>query len=290
VTNAADTSLSELGTPTQTARHGAGAPFLLVLPLVAVLAIFFLGPLAWNFGESLTFGGRAPSVGQYLRVLTDPYYVAVIAQTLLLAVAVTLGTLLLGYPLAFAVARSHGWVKSALIFVVVAPLLINVVVRSYGWMVILGNSGVINSLLKMMGFAKLELMYNWGAVAIALIQVLLPFMVLAVSGTIETIDRTLEEAATTLGASRRAVLRHVVLPLSRDGILAGSILVFTLTVGSFVTVMLLGDTSTMVMPLLIYQQLTVVSDWPFAGAMGTVLLAVVVAVLWLQARGRRAPA
>jgi putative spermidine/putrescine transport system permease protein len=244
VTDAADTPRSALRAPARRACSARSAPALLVLPLVAVLAVFFLGPLAWNFGESLTFGGRSPSAGQYLRVVTDTYYLAVVAQTMILAVAVTLGTLLLGYPLAFAVARSHGWVKSALIFVVVAPLLINVVVRSYGWMVILGNSGVINSLLKAFGFAKLELMYNWGAVAVALVQVLLPFMVLAVAGTIETIDRTLEEAATTLGASRREVLRHVVLPLSRDGILAGSILVFTLTVGSFVTVMLLGDTST----------------------------------------------
>jgi ABC-type spermidine/putrescine transport system permease subunit I len=268
----------------------AGGPALLVLPLAAMLAVFFLGPLGWNFAESLSFGGRAPSVGQYLRVLTDGYYLAVVAQTLLLAVAVTAATLLLGYPLAFAVARSRGWAKSTLIFVVVAPLLINVVVRSYGWMVILGNSGVVNALLKALGLAKLELMYSWGTVAVALVQVLLPFMVLAIAGTIETIDRALEEAATTLGASRRAVLRHIILPLSRDGILAGSILVFTLTVGSFVTVMLLGDTSTMVMPLLIYQQLTVVSDSPFAGAMGTILLAAVVAVLWLQARGRRAPA
>jgi putative spermidine/putrescine transport system permease protein len=290
VTDAAQPSSRIVRAPAPRAPRVTRAPWLLVLPLVMVLAIFFLGPLTWNFGESLTFEGRSPSAGQYLRVLSDPYYLAVIGQTLLLAVVVTAGTLVLGYPLAFAVARSEGWLKSALIFIVVAPLLINVVVRSYGWMVILGNSGVINSILKAFGFARLDLMYNWGAVAVALIQVLLPFMVLAVAGTIETIDRTLEEAATTLGASRRAVLRHVVLPLSRDGILAGSILVFTLTVGSFVTVMLLGDTSTMVMPLLIYQQLTVVSDWPFAGAMGTVLLAVVVAVLWIQARGRRAAA
>jgi putative spermidine/putrescine transport system permease protein len=253
-------------------------------PLALVFLIFFVAPLIWNIHESLRFGKDPLSVGQYARILTDGYYLTVLAHTLLLGVAVTFFSLLLGYPLAFAVARSTGWWKSALMFIVVAPLLINVVVRSYGWMVILGGAGVINAILKGLGLPKMELMYNWAAITVALVHVLLPFMVLAIAGTIEMIDRSLEEASTVLGAPPRQVLRHIIVPLSLDGVVTGCVLVFTLTVGSFVTVMLLGDTGTVVLPLLIYQQLVVVSDWPFAGAMGTVLLVLVTLVLWLQGR------
>jgi ABC-type spermidine/putrescine transport system permease subunit I len=258
--------------------------FALLAPLALIFLVFFIGPLIWNFQESLRFRNDPLSIGQYARIFTDGYYLTVLTHTLLLGLVVTVLSLVLGYPLAIAVARSTGWWKSALMFIIVAPLLINVVVRSYGWMVILGGSGVINAILKGFGLPKLELMYNWAAITVALVHVLLPFMVLAIAGTIEMIDRTLEEAATQLGAPPRQVFRHVILPLSLDGVITGSVLVFTLTVGSFVTVMLLGDTGTAVLPLLIYQQLVVVSDWPFAGAMGTVLLVIVTAVLWLQGR------
>lgn len=265
-------------------RKSRWGPLALMAPLALIFLIFFVGPLVWNFHESLRFGKDPLSVGQYTRVLADGYYLTVILHTLLLGGAVTVFSLLLGYPLAFAVARSTGWWKSALMFIIVAPLLINVVVRSYGWMVILGGSGVINAALKGMGLPKLELMYNWAAITVALVHVLLPFMVLAIAGTIEMIDRSLEEAGTVLGAPPRQVLRHIIVPLSMDGVITGCVLVFTLTVGSFVTVMLLGDTGTVVLPLLIYQQLVVVSDWPFAAAMGTVLLVIVTAILWLQGR------
>ena len=266
------------------------AVILLLAPLIVVLAVFFVGPLVYNLQQSVRFKGELLSVGQYARVFTDAYYLTVLAHTLALGAVVTVISLIVGYPLAFAVARATGWWKTSLIFIVVAPLLINVVVRSYGWMVVLGGSGVINAALQAIGLGKAELMYNWVAIAVALVHVLLPFMVLAIASTIETIDRSLEEAATVLGASRREVFLNVVLPLSAEGIVTGAILVFTLTVGSFVTVMLLGDTKTMVLPLLIYQQLVVVSDWPFAGAMGAVLLAIVLIVLWLQGRLRGAPA
>jgi ABC-type spermidine/putrescine transport system permease subunit I len=131
-------------------------------------------------------------------------------------------------------------------------------------------------------------MYGWTAVTVALVQVLLPFMALAIASTLEVLDPRLGEAAQVLGASRRRVFLHVTLPLSREGLITGAILCFTLTVGSFVTVMLLGRNSTMTMPLLIYQQLTVASNWPFAAAMGATLLGLVAVVIgsaaWLHAR------
>lgn len=256
-------------------------------PLLVFLLIFFVGPLLLVLAESLHLSELTVDFSAYVRIFTDAYYLRVIADTIILGVAVTVICAVIGYPLAYAIARSKGLRKSLLIFTIVIPLLVNVVVRSFGWMVLLSGKGALNWLLTSLGIPPVSLMYQWGGVVIALVHVLLPFMVLSLASTLETLDIQLEEAAAALGATRAKIFRHVILPLSYEGLFTGSILVFTLCVGSFVTVMLLGSTSTMVLPLLIYQQLNVVSDWPFAGAMGMTLLAIVMSMLWLQSRARR---
>jgi ABC-type spermidine/putrescine transport system permease subunit I len=261
---------------------------LALAPILVVLGVFFVGPLAVNFAESLKSTSGAEGFHQYARIFGDRYYLTVIGQTLVFGAGVTVLCALLGYPMGYAIARSSGALKALLILLVVAPLLVNVVVRSFGWMVILGGSGAVNAALRALGLPKAELMYNWTGVTIAMVHVLLPFMVLSVASSLEALDRRIEEAAAVLGAPPLRVFRHVTLPLSTEGLVTGAILVFTLTIGSFVTVLLLGKTSTMVLPLLMYQQLTVSSDWPFAAAMGMTLLVLVSLVLWLQARLRAA--
>jgi ABC-type spermidine/putrescine transport system permease subunit I len=263
-------------------ERGGVAAALGLAPLTLVLVVFFIGPLLINLSESLRGPGGAIGFAQYVRILGDRYYLTVIGQTLLFGVTLTIITAILGYPLGYAIARAQGWIKSLLIFAVIAPLLVNVVVRSFGWMVLLGGSGAINAGLVALGLSKLELIYNWTGVSIAMVHVLLPFMALSVASTLETLDWRLEEAASVLGASPSRVFRAITFPLSLEGLITGSILVFCLAIGSFVTVLLLGKTSTMILPLLIYQQLTVSSDWPFAAAMGVVLLLLVSLVLWSQ--------
>lgn len=270
------------------APRGGGRGWLLVAPALLLLGLFFVGPLLVNFQQSLRVGPARYGLAQYGRILGDAYYLGVVGQSVLLSLAVTAATLLLGYPLAFAIARSGGALKSVLMFVVVAPLLVNVVIRSFGWMVILGRSGVVNSALAALGLPTIDIANSWLSIATALVHVLLPFMVLSIASTLEMVDPRLEDAATTLGASPRRRFLHVTLPLSLEGVIGGSLLVFALTMGSFVTVMLMGDNRTMVLALLMYQQLTVASDWPFAAALGMVLLALVLAVVWLQARLTRA--
>lgn len=268
------------------ARSGDGMrriPFGL-LPVLIFLAVFFAAPLLINLIESFRGPDGTHGVAQFVRIFGDAYYLTVIGQTLLFGLVVTLACALLGYPLGYAVARAEGTFKIVLIFVVVTPLLVNVVVRSFGWLVILGGSGAINAAMRALGLPKLNLIYNWTGVGIAMIHVLLPFMALSVAGTLETLDRRVEDAARVLGAPPLRVFWHVTLPMSAQGLLTGSILCFTLSIGSFVTVLLLGKNSTMVLPLLIYQQLTVASDWPFAAAMGVTLLLLVSAILWLQGR------
>ena len=263
-------------------------PLLLLAPALVFLAVFFIGPLVINVQESLKAPAAFPSAAQYVKIFTDAYYLTVLGHTILFGLAVTLICLLFGYPLAYALARAEGGWKAILLFVVVAPLLTNVVVRSYGWMIVLGGSGLINNVLGRLGFEPLELMYSWGTVTLAMAHVLLPFMVLSIASVLETHDRTLDEAAATLGADPRTVFTQVVFPLSIEGVITGCILVFTVSIGSFVTLLLLGKTSTMTFAVLIYQQLSIASNWAFGAALGMILLVLVVLALWLQGRLRPA--
>jgi ABC-type spermidine/putrescine transport system permease subunit I len=269
-------------------RSRPSAALVLALPAALLLAVFFIGPLLLNLQESLRFEKSFPALGQYGKFFTDSYYLMVLLHTVLFGLGVTILCVLFGYPFAYALVEADPRWKVLLLFVIVAPLLTNVVVRSYGWMILLGGTGLINTLLGRLGFEPLEMMYTWTAVTIAMAHVLLPFAVLSIASVLETRDRALDEAAATLGANPARVFREVVLPLSMEGVVTGAILVFTLAVGSFVTVLLLGKTSTMVIAVLIYQQLTVVSNWSFGAAMGIILLALVLASLALQGRLRRA--
>jgi len=252
---------------------------LLLGPAVLFLIGGFVGPLALALGESLRGG-----VGQYVRVVVDIYYLEVIGATVALAAGVTAACLAIGYPYALILARARGWSKAALLFLLVAPLMVNVVVRSFGWLVIFGRSGLVNAALDLIGLPRIDILNSWTAIGIALVHVLLPFMVLSIAATLEGLDPALEEAAATLGARPWRSFLHVIAPLSVHGAVTGAILVFALSMGSFVTVMMMGDNRTMVLPLLIYQQLTVAGNGPFAATLGMVLLATVLAVFWLQAR------
>lgn len=262
--------------------------WLLLLPVVLFLAVFFVGPVVFNLIESLRLPNGGFGFDAYRRILTDAYFFEVGLQTLTLAAVVTVVCLVLGYPFAYAVARSSGTIKALLIFVLVAPLLVNVVVRSYGWMIVMGGGGLLDTASRGLGLPTVNLMYSWLGIVIALVHVLLPFMVLSIASTLEAVDFNIEDAASVMGATPLQALWHVTIPMSIEGVVTGCIITFTLTVGSFVTVMLLGDNSTMVLPLLIYQRLTTLGDWGAAATLGIVLLVIVMSLLGLQAAfGRR---
>jgi ABC-type spermidine/putrescine transport system permease subunit I len=268
------------------ARWRIETVLLLALPAILLLLVFFIGPLIVNFQESLRLEQSFPSFHHYSKFFGDQYYLMVLGHTVLFGVGVTILCLLFGYPFAYALAETQGRWKAVLLFIVVAPLLTNVVVRSYGWMIVLGGTGLVNTVLGRLGADPLDLMYTWTAVTIAMTHVLLPFAVLSIASVLDGRDRALEEVALTLGASPARVFREIILPMSLEGVVTAAILVFTLSVGSFVTVLLLGKTSTMTVAVLIYQQLTVVSNWGFGAAMGIILLALVLVILALHARLR----
>jgi putative spermidine/putrescine transport system permease protein len=266
--------------PRGVARQTARLPYLLLAPNVVWLALFMLGPIVMLGAISL-HEYRAGvgildiwSADNYAHFLGDPFYRDVLWRTLSMGGMTTLGCLLLGFPLAFALSRLRGFRRSVLYFVLLLPLLTSAVVRTFGWMILLGNNGFINRTLIALGIVEdpLRMMYSMSGIVIALVEVLLPFMVLALDAALLNIDPHLYEAAQNLGARKVRIFFRITLPLVLPGIVSGSVLVFTLAVSAFVTPSLIGGPRIKLMATLIYQQSMGLLNWPFGGAIAFVML------------------
>lgn len=266
----------------------SGLPLL--SPAVALLLVVFVLPVAWMVPMSLSpyqpGKGIQPgwTAAHYGKLLTDTFYLEILGRTILLGVLVTGITLVLGYPVAYALARSRSRFRYWLVILVVFPLLLNLVVRSFGWIVLLANRGLINDTLLALGWieAPIKLLFNFVGLLIGLTHIMLPFMVLVLSSAIQNIDTDLEDAAGVLGANRAVVFFQVTLPLSLPGLLAGSVLVFVLTISAFVTPKLLGGTTYKVMSTLLYDEFLALLNWPFGSAMAFLLTAVVLLLIGLS--------
>jgi len=269
--------------------------FGLLSPSLMLLLGAFLAPLA--FLVPVSFRPYVPGRGigegftgeHYVRFFTDLYYLEIFGRTILLGAIVTTMTLLVGYPLAYFLARTKSRWRSWLTILVVFPLLLNLVVRTFGWIALLANRGLINETLSAVGLIEgpLRLMFNFTGLLIGLTRIFLPFMVLLLVSAIQTIDRSVEEAARVLGASWSETFLKVTLPLSTPGILSGSILVFVLTISALVTPRLLGGPTYKVMSTLIYEQFMSLLNWPRGSAMATILTVVAIAIIALSGRFAR---
>ena len=219
-------------------------------------------------------------------ILGDPFYLLLTARTLGLAALVTLVCLLVGYPLALRISRAGPVLRSVLVTVTLSPLLINLVVRTYAWLVILGDNGVLNTTIRTLGLvdAPLPLAANTFAVAVGLVHNGLPLMVLSLLAVLDRIDPALADAATTLGATPLAVLHRVTGPLSRPGIAAGAVLVFTFTLSAFVTPALLGGNRVTTISTLIYEKFTFSANWPVGATLVILLLVLNLAALAVATR------
>jgi len=240
----------------------------LVLPLGYLLRVSFL-PSGEVVGHA-----SGLSFQNYLRIFGDPFYRLVLRETLETGVLVTLLTLALGFPLGHSLARQRGNKRVWRTGLVLLPLTVSLVVNVFGWLVILGNLGLVNQILAYTGLADapLKLLYSRTAVTVVLTQIALPFQVLSVMSVVANIDPSLEEASANLRASRPKTFFTVILPLAWPGIVAGSTLVFMLTVTAFVTPQLVGGVRTHMIGPIIYEQMIVVLDWPFGAALAVVLL------------------
>jgi putative spermidine/putrescine transport system permease protein len=259
-----------------------------IAPAALLFALFFVLPFAVMAALSLLSGNPVSNpevvftLRNYQRLFESDLYFDALVATLRIGAITTVIALAIGYPLAHWMARMRSRLGHALLLMaLIAPLLTGIVVRTFAWMTLLGDRGVINTTLQWLGAIErpLPLMYNEFGVIVGLVHIYVPFMVLTLVGVIGRIDRSLEEAARGLGASRTRTFLEVTLPLSLPGIVAGSLLVFALAISAYVTPVLLGGTSVLTVPVLIYQQVSASFNLGFAGALGAVLLAVALALV-----------
>lgn len=260
-------------------RTGTLAPVLLFAPCALIYAAFFVWPQASLFWNSVSIGDGL-TLAQYARFAGDGYYWEILGRTIWLGFAVTLITLVLGIPTAYLLARSQSRWASFLLLLTTFPLLISAVVRSFGWMVLFFRDGIISHILLALGLVErpVQTMYTMTGVIVALAQVLLPLMILTLHGVFRSIDRDLEYAAMSLGARPAAALGLVTMRLASGGIVAGSLLVFSLAISAFATPSLVGGARANVMATAIYEQAVELLDWPFASALAAILLVVVLAI------------
>lgn len=253
-------------------------PFLLLGPAVLVNLVGFVWPLLLVAVISLKAGGAGGSIGEaltfksWIRVLTDAFYVRLLVSTVTVSLIVTACTLACSFPLALFIHRSHPRWRNLLIVICISPLLVSAVVRTYGWIVILGDSGFIASTLRAAGLEPFPLIFNRTGLVIGMVEILMPYMILSLMAGFGRLDASLEEAAASLGANRLAVLRVIVIPLTMPGILLGCFLVFVITVSAFITPKVLAGGKVPLLATEIYDQAVLTLDWPVAAVLSYIAL------------------
>jgi spermidine/putrescine transport system permease protein len=260
---------------------------LFLTPAAAVIGVLFLAPLGvvllYSFLSRGVYGGveNPYTLGNYSRLI-DPLYLKILARSFVMAGSATAACLLLGFPLALFISRA-GKRKSLYLGLVMLPFWTSFLVRTYAWMFLLRDTGLINTALLAAGFIQqpLPLLYNAGAVLLGLVYGYLPFAVLPLYATLERIDPNLLEAAADLGAKPWQTVLRVIVPLSAPGLRAGAVLVFIPCLGAYLTPDLLGGAKTVMAGNLIQNQFTSARDWPFGSAASLALMAVAMGMLAL---------
>ncbi len=255
----------------------------LVLPLLFFLAVFYAYPVLAMMLRSVAEPDW--TLENFRAIIAEPVFFHVLWLTFRIALVVTLVCLVLGFPVAYLLARVERATANLLIMLVLLPFWTSILVRTYAWMVLLGRQGLVNQFLLWIGAidAPLRLLNTTFAVYIAMVHILLPFMILPLYSVIRGIDGNLLRAAEGLGASPIGVLRQVLLPLALPGVAAGSLLVFILALGFFITPALVGGPRDLMIAVLIQQQVDLF-NWPMASALAVVLLAAALGVFAALAR------
>ncbi len=263
---------------------------LFLAPAGVIMGVLFLVPLAimlaYSFLTRGAYGGVTAEVtgDNYQRVF-DPLYAAILLRTFVMAGTATLGCLVLGFPLALFISRA-GPRKNLYLQLVILPFWTSFLIRTYAWMFLLRDTGLINSALLAAGLVHqpLPLLYNEGAVFVGLVYGYLPFVVLPLYATLERLDKNLLEAAADLGARPWVTLTRVMIPLCAPGFRAGALLVFIPCLGAYLTPDLLGGSKTVMVGNVIQNQFTTARDWPFGSAVSLLLMAIVMVLLMLLIR------
>jgi putative spermidine/putrescine transport system permease protein len=245
---------------------------LALAPALVLFAVIFAYPNFRFIMSGLTTGlDHAPSLMEILTAKSA--LVRLMLMSIALGLCTTVATLLVGYPIAYYLARStSGW-RHYVFIVMFVPLLFSIVIRTFGWIVLLGSNGLLNSLLVKIGALTEPVvwLYNFPMTVVGLVHVFLPFMVLSIMSALSGVDRRIEDAAIILGANALRAFRYVTLPLSAQGIFGGSVIVFSLTVGAYVTPRLLGGGRVQVLATEIFAQMLEIGDWGMAALLAVAL-------------------
>lgn len=249
-------------------------PASIVVLLIILMPILLLFRYSFNHFDPVDMMQSAFSLENYTRFFGDPYYRQVFFNTVWVAALCTTLALVLGFPVAYFLAKSQSRYKSLFIILLVFPLMVGNVVRAAGWMVILGNAGFVNAILMGLGFSDhpVKLLYTPTAVIIGTTAVVMPYLILTLQSVLEGIDFSVEEAAQNLGATFFTTFRRVVLPIAAPGVAAGTMLVFILCMNAYATPVLLGGTGLTMMAPALYDQITRASNWPFGSALALLLV------------------
>jgi spermidine/putrescine transport system permease protein len=259
--------------------------------LVALFAAPFAIVLAYSFLSRGPYGGvEAPATLENYSRLADPLYLAILLRSFVTAALATAVCLVIGFPAALFIARSTER-RNLYLQLVMLPFWTSFLVRTYAWIFLLRETGLINTALQRLGLihAPLPLLYNDGAVLLGLVYGYVPFMVLPIYASLERLDPSLAEAAADLGARPLTTLFRVIVPLARPGIVAGSVLVFVPCLGAYLTPDLLGGGRSVLVGNLVQNQFTTARDWPFGAAVSVGLMAVVMVILWVFLRRESEP-
>ncbi|MBB5391393.1 MULTISPECIES: ABC transporter permease [unclassified Herbaspirillum] len=275
-------------------------PWLLLTPSMLFLAAFLAVPgillaaLSLRNVDSMLMLLPTYGLAQYAQVFTSPHYLSALGTTLWVAALTAALCVLLAYPAAWLLVatRSRGW-RTLLYVILISPLLTSVVIRTFAWIVLLAQNGLINDILRHTGLidSPLALLWNMKAVIVAYVQVMLPFAVLPLATSLGDIPEALPRASQSLGAGPFHTFTRVILPLTIPGMMSGAIIVFALAAGSYVTPLLIGGRLQPLLPIGIYQQALQIANLPLAAALSLTLLAVTAGIAgvmtYLQKRWER---
>ncbi|MEZ2405827.1 putative spermidine/putrescine transport system permease protein [Bosea sp. OAE752] len=280
-------------------KSRALTPWLLVSPAtllflgLVILPLILTVILSFHVYDHTTGIQDSFTVEHYVRVVTDDYYLAIFWRTLRLAFLTTLICAVIGAPEAYVLSRMGDPWRSIFLLVIIGPLLVSVVVRAFGWSMLLGSTGLVNQSLRALGFDSVRLLYTETAIVIALVHVMLPFMVIPVWTALQKLDPAVEAAALTLGASRFTALRRIVLPQVSLGMLSGSLIVFGLSASAFAIPGLLGGRRLKMAATVVYDEYMSELNWPLGAAIAIIVLVANLAIMLgynrlVETRARRA--
>lgn len=247
----------------------------IVFPLILILVY------AFNSSSGMSLENYGITLDNFRRVF-ESLYIKIFFVSILLAIASTVLCIIIGYPVAYFISRMKDKWRNSLMLLFVVPMWMNFLLRTYAWLTLLGNNGLINKFLGLFGIAPLNLMYNMSAIMLGMVYNFLPFMVLPIYSTLVKMDKSLIEAARDLGATNSQIFKKVILPLSLPGVYTGITMVFIPAISTFVIPDLLGGNRFYLIGNLIEKQFTFTGDWAFGSAISIVLIAIMFILLLLQ--------